>query len=87
MPSLLEVIMSETNGDSATTGIERAITQAGGQDSLAERMGCTQQNVSVWKKNGYVPLVRAVEIEQLTGVPREDLISPRIKEVIGQERF
>jgi hypothetical protein len=34
-----------------------------------------------------VPLVRAVEIEQLTGVPREDLISPRIKEVIGQEQF
>lgn len=79
--------MSETNGVSATTGIERAIMQAGGQDKLAERMGCTQQNVSAWKKNGYVPLVRAVEIEQLTGVPREDLISPRIKEVIGQEQF
>lgn len=79
--------MSEANGGDATTGIERAITQMGGQDKLAERMGCTQQNVSAWKKNGYVPLVRAVEIEQLTGVPREHLISPRIREVVGQEQF
>jgi DNA-binding transcriptional regulator YdaS (Cro superfamily) len=59
------------------SGIEAAIVAAGGQDNLAKLIGCTQQNVSSWKARGYVPLLRAVEIEQRTGVARLRLIDSR----------
>lgn len=64
------------------TGIDQAIEKAGGQEALAATVGCSQQNVSFWKKQGYVPVLRAVEIEQATGVPRIKLINPRIWSVL-----
>jgi DNA-binding transcriptional regulator YdaS (Cro superfamily) len=64
-----------------TSGIDRAIEIAGGQEALAASVGCTQQNVSFWKGQGYVPVLRAVEIEQATGVPRITLVDPRIRGV------
>lgn len=63
-------------------GIDLAIAAAGSQESLAELVGCTQQNVSFWKRQGYAPVLRAVEIEQATGVPRVKLIDPRIVELV-----
>lgn len=59
------------------TGIDAAIVAAGGQEALAKMLGCTQQNVSFWRARGYAPLLRAVEIEQRTGVARLRLIDSR----------
>lgn len=60
------------------TGIEKAIEAAGSQVKLAEALGCTQQNVSLWRTQGWTPLDRAREIEMLYGIPRGELISPKI---------
>jgi DNA-binding transcriptional regulator YdaS (Cro superfamily) len=63
-------------------GIEQAINAAGSQYALAAMLGCTQQNVSFWKGQGYAPLARAVEIEQCTGVPRSKLINPKVIDLL-----
>lgn len=63
--------------------VERAVQLAGGQPQLAKVLGVTQQNVSVWVRQGYVPANRAREIELQYGVPRADLLSPKIKSAAG----
>lgn len=65
--------------DQPTTGIDEAIAAAGSQEELARLIGCTQQNVSFWKRRGYVAGERVVEVEQVSGVPRARLINPRLR--------
>lgn len=69
------------------TGIEQAINAAGSQERLAEMLGCTQQNVSFWKGQGYAPLARAIEIEQHTGVNRTSLINPKVVDALVEKSF
>ena len=65
------------------TGIEQAIHAAGSQKRLAELLGCTQQNVSFWVRQGYVPVERIREIEQATGVHRSILIDPALIDLLS----
>jgi DNA-binding transcriptional regulator YdaS (Cro superfamily) len=51
-------------------GLKRAIEAAGGQGRLARLLGIRQQAVSQWKE---VPARHIIAIENLTGVPREEL--------------
>lgn len=67
------------------TGIEKAIAAAGSQAQLARELGCTQQNVSLWLAQGWVPAKRAQEIEMLHGVPRKSLVDPRLLERLDTE--
>ena len=60
------------------TGIELACYAAGSQAKLADLLGCSQQNVSMWLRRGWVPVDRVVEIEQATGVDRKLLINPKL---------
>lgn len=60
--------------------IERAISAAGSQSILAERMTAagrktSQQNISWWinRSNGRVPADAAIVIERITGVSRGEL--------------
>lgn len=68
-------------------GIERAITMAGGQQQLAELMGRTQQAVSLWLDQGYVPsnmipgVMNAVDPDGDSLRPR-DLMDPFIINLI-----
>lgn len=63
-------------------GVELAIDKAGSQDKLADRLGVSQQVISKWKRRGYVPLNRAVEIETQYGIKRAQLINPRIADLV-----
>ena len=65
------------------TGIRQACYAAGSQAKLADLLGCSQQNVSSWLRRGYVPAERVVEIEQVTGVPRALLVSPKLRELLS----
>lgn len=64
-------------------GIGRAVEQAGSQAKLAEMLGCTQQAVSGWVVRGFVPPLRAVEIEAVLGIPRKELLSPRLASIVN----
>lgn len=59
-------------------GIDRAIMQVGGQKRLAELIGVKQQTISIWKKRGGVPINRVAEVEAMTGVAREQLLTARV---------
>ena len=65
------------------TGIEQAIYNAGGQSALARLIGCSQQNVGFWLRQGYCPAERVVEVEQATGVPRVRLINPKLIDLLS----
>lgn len=60
------------------SGIAQAVKAALTQEALAEKLGVTQQAVSAWLKQGWVPLERAIEIEAEYGIPRAKLANPRI---------
>lgn len=63
-------------------GVALAIKRAGGQTQFAEALGVTQQAVSKWALQGYIPVLRVVEVEQLTKVPRSQLVNPRLHELV-----
>jgi hypothetical protein len=76
--------------------IENAITKvvriAGGQDRLAKQLRpsgakekpLTRQSVSLWVRQGYVPVNRAIEISGLVDgrVPPCDLIDPTLRAIL-----
>lgn len=60
------------------SGVDLAVLAAKGQSKLATELGVTQQAISLWVKQGWVPLGRAAEIEQKFDIPRHRLINPAI---------
>jgi len=64
-------------------GIAEAIRQAGGQEKLGERLGVSQQAVSLWLGQGWVPAKRAKAIEREFAIPRTSLINPELIELVG----
>jgi DNA-binding transcriptional regulator YdaS (Cro superfamily) len=59
-------------------GIEKVFELAGGPLALAEKLGISHQAVYSWRKRGHVPASRAMELEGLYGVQREELVSPAL---------
>jgi DNA-binding transcriptional regulator YdaS (Cro superfamily) len=55
-----------------STPLERAILSAGSAKALSALMGVTPMAVSYWKARG-LPARHAIRIEQVTGVPRQEL--------------
>jgi hypothetical protein len=67
-------------------GVQKAIKEAGGQASLASQLGISQQAISIWKRQGFVPISRIVEIEAQYGVPRAELVSQEIVDIVDPLR-
>jgi hypothetical protein len=73
------------------TGIEQAVSKAGSQMHLAARLESrfpekphpSQQAVSQWVRQGYAPKDRAKEIAEITGVPFQRLLSPKLRELLN----
>ena len=65
------------------TGIEEACEQMGGQTALAERLGVTQQAVSLWVANGFAPMHRISQIAELTGIDPKRLCDPKVLNAVG----
>lgn len=65
------------------TGIAEAVLMAGSQSRLAEVLGVSQQRVSKWVRNGWVPTGRILEIESQYGISRHRLANPRLAALVG----
>jgi DNA-binding transcriptional regulator YdaS (Cro superfamily) len=50
-----------------------AINAAGGQVSLAQRVGVRQQSISDWLKRARIPAERVLAVERATGISRHEL--------------
>lgn len=59
-------------------GIDKVIALAGSAQLLAARLGVSHQAVYAWRKKGAVPIDRALQIEKMFGVQREELVSQRL---------
>jgi len=53
--------------------IEQVIKQSGGIGALSKALRISPQAIHKWRKKGGVPLDRVIEVEKLSGVPREQL--------------
>lgn len=65
-----------------TNGVSKAIEVAGGATALAAQLGVSHQFIFKCKRRGYFPPLRAVEIEQLYGIPRRELVSQRLLHLV-----
>lgn len=66
----------------SATGIAAAVEIAGTQAKLAQQLGVSQQAVSQWIDQGWVPLRRAEQIEGLFTIPRSRLLDPEIVKLV-----
>lgn len=55
---------------------------AGGVAKLAELLGVKRQGAYEWLKRGYLPPARAIQVEAAYGIPRAELIDPRLRAAI-----
>jgi hypothetical protein len=63
--------------------VTKAVDAAGGATAVGRALGVTYQAVCEWMKQGYMPAERAKQMELEFGVPRLDLMSPRVRSAIG----
>lgn len=60
-----------------------AIEKAGGVAALARVLGVKHQAIQDYRRKGYVPPARAKEIEMQFGIPRNDLVSAKVRSNLG----
>ncbi|USX25804.1 helix-turn-helix domain-containing protein [Oxalobacteraceae bacterium OTU3CINTB1] len=66
-----------------STGIAAAVAAAGSQIILGQQLGVSQQAINKWCKQGWVPLMRAGQIEALYNISRTRLANPKIVALLG----
>ncbi len=65
------------------SAVLKAITAAGGLAALGRALGVTPQAIQDWRRKGCVPPARAKEIEMQYGIPRNDLVSAKVRSNLG----
>lgn len=66
-----------------SSGMYKAVEKAGSVSKLAGLLGVKRQAVYPWLVRGYAPLPRAVQIEEMFGIPRDELMDPALKNALG----
>lgn len=61
--------------------LDRIIDSCESISDFARKIGVTPQSAFNWKKRGYVPPARALQIEVMFGVPAKDLVRPQLREI------
>lgn len=69
-----------TTKEQRVASLNTAIGRAGGILRFREAVGVTHQAVYLWKRRGHVPPDKALVIEKLFSIPRQDMMAPHIAE-------
>ena len=67
------------------SGIHLVCQIAGSQTRLAQQLGVSPQVVNKWVRQGWVPLGRALAIEQRFGVQRSLTMNPKILKLVADQ--
>lgn len=68
----------ETTKEQRQTSIDEAIERGGGIVAFSKAMGISHQAIYGWRKRGFVPFTRAVQVEALCGIPCAKLVEPAV---------
>ncbi len=74
--------MTDTTKESRIAALETAVERGGGIVRFSRSMGISHQAVYHWRKRGWVPADKALVIESVFGVPRADIMEPRLAAVL-----
>lgn len=66
-----------------SSGIDRAIEAAGGALALAKLLKVTHQVIYAWKKRGWVPPERALQLKDRFKIPVSKLVNPKLAKLIS----
>lgn len=64
------------------TAFDRAVTAAGSLSALGRDLKISHQAISKFKRRGFFPPKRALEIEILYAIPAKELIDPDLQEML-----
>lgn len=53
--------------------VDKIIDATGGVCALAEKIGLHHSSIISWRKTGKVPVKRLLDIEAVSGIPREEI--------------
>lgn len=65
------------------SALYKAVTTAGGPTAAGAVMGVSPESVRQWIAQGYVPTKRVAEFSIQFGVPREQILSPKVRSASG----
>lgn len=71
----------------AYNGVLKAAVVAGSFANIARDVGVSPQAVQKWAEQGYVPLARIPEFENLYGVDRREMVNQKYFAVIAEPQF
>lgn len=63
-------------------GLALAVEKAGSISALARLVGVAHQVMNRWVQKGFVPLDRAVQINQEYGIPTRELVNPKLVDAL-----
>ena len=68
--------------DAVKSAIDSAISKAGNQQKLAEKLGkgYSQQQISYWRKVGRIPAEHAPALERATGIAKHFFVLMYLKQ-------
>jgi hypothetical protein len=67
-------------------GIDKVVDMAGGATPLAKYLKISTQAIYLWQAKGYVSAARALELEELYGVSRLELVKPELAKLLKPRR-
>lgn len=71
-----------TNKAGRLAALDTAIERGGGIVRFSRALKITHQAIYHWRRRGWVPADRALAIESIFGVPREELMEPGLVAVM-----
>ena len=72
-----------TTKETRIAALDLAIERGGGILKFCKQLGVTHQAVYNWKARGWVPPERAVAIEAVFHIPREETMNPDLCRVLS----
>lgn len=74
------------NREDFLAAMDEAVRKGGGIVAFARRMGVAHQAVYHWRKQGFAPVKRAIEIEAAFGIDRDRLMEPSLAQALSTPR-